>query len=223
MCSSDLWIMAGPRLHALQGVVKTEVQSLNMDETDGTFEMEVIWRDSGEAEEHLDEIGKSDDPACWMLVGYASGYTSFCFGKDIYFVETKCRATGARVCRAIGKDLESSWGDEVKPYIPFFEADDIQGKILRLTTELKKKRRDLERQGRKLSELQPNLTEPFVEVHSESFRRVLDVAQRVARYDSPVLITGESGVGKELMACYIHRLSSRSKKQFLAEIGRAHV
>jgi predicted hydrocarbon binding protein len=91
------WVMAGPRLHALQGVVKTQVESLKIDAADGTFEMEVIWRDSGEAEEHLAEIGKSDKPACWMLVGYASGYTSFCLGKDIYFVETKCRAAGASI------------------------------------------------------------------------------------------------------------------------------
>jgi two-component system response regulator HydG len=209
------WVMAGPRLHALQGVVKTQVESLKIDAADGTFEMEVIWRDSGEAEEHLAEIGKSDKPACWMLVGYASGYTSFCLGKDIYFVETKCCAAGAPTCRAVGKDL-ASWGDEVQPHLPFFEADDIHGKIMRLTHELRKKTLALERQGRRLSALEPNSTKPFVEVHSASFRRVLDVTQRVARYDSPVLVTGESGVGKELLARYIHRLSTRSKRRFLA-------
>jgi two-component system response regulator AtoC len=39
---------------------------------------------------------------------------------------------------------------------------------------------------------------------------VLDVVARVAPSDSPVLITGESGVGKELVAHMLHRLSGRS-------------
>ena len=39
---------------------------------------------------------------------------------------------------------------------------------------------------------------------------VLDVVTRVAPSDSPVLITGESGVGKELVAHMLHRLSGRS-------------
>jgi two-component system response regulator AtoC len=39
---------------------------------------------------------------------------------------------------------------------------------------------------------------------------VLDVVARVAPSDSPVLITGESGVGKELVAHMLHRMSQRS-------------
>ena len=39
---------------------------------------------------------------------------------------------------------------------------------------------------------------------------VLDVVTRVAPSDSPVLITGESGVGKELVAHMLHRLSGRN-------------
>jgi DNA-binding NtrC family response regulator len=39
---------------------------------------------------------------------------------------------------------------------------------------------------------------------------VLDVVGRVAPSDSPVLITGESGVGKELVAHMLHRMSGRS-------------
>ena len=39
---------------------------------------------------------------------------------------------------------------------------------------------------------------------------VLEVVSRVAPSDSPVLITGESGVGKELVAHMLHRLSGRS-------------
>ncbi|BAF59953.1 transcriptional regulator [Pelotomaculum thermopropionicum SI] len=46
---------------------------------------------------------------------------------------------------------------------------------------------------------------------SPKTKRVLDMAAQVAKVDSTVLITGESGVGKEIVANVIHCLSHRSK------------
>ena len=51
---SDL-VMAGPRMHTLQGAVKSSVRSLDIDEATGRFFMELIWHGSGEAEEHAIE------------------------------------------------------------------------------------------------------------------------------------------------------------------------
>jgi len=79
-------IKAGPMLHILQGVVKTDINKLEIDDKSGQFLMELIWHNSAEVEEHIDEMGKADQPSCWVLVGYASGYASFCLGKSIYFI-----------------------------------------------------------------------------------------------------------------------------------------
>ena len=51
---------------------------------------------------------------------------------------------------------------------------------------------------------------PEVTTRHPPFADVLGVVQRVAKSDSPVLISGESGTGKELVARMLHRLSERS-------------
>jgi two-component system nitrogen regulation response regulator NtrX len=50
---------------------------------------------------------------------------------------------------------------------------------------------------------------------SFSLRQVLDRVEKVAPTDARVLVTGENGTGKELVARAIHRLSPRADKAFI--------
>lgn len=58
----------------------------------------------------------------------------------------------------------------------------------------------------------PNFIAPF---KSSQFGDVLLMASQVAPFDSCVLLTGETGAGKEIIARYIHCLSPRGEKPML--------
>ena len=56
---------------------------------------------------------------------------------------------------------------------------------------------------------------PHMIGRSEPFLEVLELIRRIARYDAPVLIQGETGTGKELAARAIHYLSARRNAPFV--------
>ncbi len=51
---------------------------------------------------------------------------------------------------------------------------------------------------------------------SEALETILQMTAKVARTDASVMLLGESGVGKEVFAKYIHQHSARAKKPFVA-------
>ena len=55
----------------------------------------------------------------------------------------------------------------------------------------------------------------FIAVSSEAMQMVLEQARRAAQVSASVLITGETGTGKEVLARYIHKSGPRSNKPFI--------
>lgn len=60
-----------------------------------------------------------------------------------------------------------------------------------------------------------NQSMPEIVADSPQMKEALRLVQRVAPSETSVLITGESGVGKEMIAQAIHRLSDRADKPFI--------
>src|SRR5688572_23142439 len=58
--------------------------------------------------------------------------------------------------------------------------------------------------------------ESLIVGESDVIRKVRDRARRIAPSSVKVLITGESGVGKDVFARYLHKHSQRSSRPFVA-------
>src|SRR5665213_180154 len=52
--------------------------------------------------------------------------------------------------------------------------------------------------------------------HDAAMKTVIALADQVAASDASILITGESGVGKEVMARYVHKKSRRAERPFIS-------
>lgn len=74
----------------------------------------------------------------------------------------------------------------------------------------------LERENRFLSEQSVLNGEAFLQTKSPRFRQVLETCQQVAGTDINILLLGESGVGKEVIARHIHHLSARRERPFIS-------
>jgi len=59
-------------------------------------------------------------------------------------------------------------------------------------------------------------TETSIVFRDEAMAKVVKLATQIAASDASVLITGESGVGKEVMARYLHEKSKRASRPFVS-------
>ena len=219
-------LRAGVVLHRLEGIVRSEIVTLDHDAATGRFHEEALWHDSYVAEQHVHHYGKGRDPVCWSLVGYASGYASACLGHEIYFRESECLAQGATRCTVIGKDAES-WGTELETLRADFQSGTLGREVERLREVVHKRLQEVGRRERLVAkrERELNLLRERVARHAASkqfvagsavMQDVLELAARVAPLDTTVLVYGESGTGKEFIVRMIHDQSPRASGPFVS-------
>jgi two-component system response regulator HydG len=83
--------------------------------------------------------------------------------------------------------------------------------------ELGRSRREVSHLRTSRRRLSEDLDEPFSDIIGSSLamENVFSVVERVAPTDANILITGENGTGKELMARVVHRRSQRAEEIFV--------
>lgn len=88
--------------------------------------------------------------------------------------------------------------------------------LSRLRENLVEQTRITQQYRKELQDLREHSTvAPGLIAHSECMRRVIESADNIAQFDATVLLLGESGVGKEVVAQRIRQVSPRSEKPFI--------
>lgn len=101
-------------------------------------------------------------------------------------------------------------------YSYFFKSENIQDE-LPLTVKRAILMQTLERDNRKLRDkLSSNLQFDDIIAVSKQMQNILKLIERTQKTREPVLISGESGVGKEIVAKHIHARSIGPNKPFIA-------
>jgi len=210
-------ILAGGRIHLLEGMYRLAAGDNGPLSQKGSTLIA-----SYEADQHIAHLGKSDDCVCWTICGIMSGYLSSATGKEIYVLEDRCMGRGDAACHLIGRTRDE-WENKHNRAneLRFFDNENLRGWIdnsLHLITKtLKHVEETLREKKRLLSYIAKDVDDPLgLITRSASMQRLVDLARRIATVDSTVLITGETGTGKERIARFIHNESARAKGPFIA-------
>jgi len=204
--SMKAMFVVGPQLHCLEGIGLSEPVRLEVDIEKGTHYGEFVWTHQVEDEEHLRYFPISNEPTCWMQIGYASGYSSEFMGRPILYREVECQSMGQPACRIIGQPVEV-WGEDAERDLAFLMVPTESGGTM------------------DVAQRPPAMSLPPLETLardkgpvglSPAFQSVMHMVRRAAPTNATVLFLGESGVGKEIFAQQLHRASKRAHKPFVA-------
>jgi two-component system, NtrC family, response regulator HydG len=213
--SAEEWRLAGPRIYTLEGLFRVQPGS-----EDPLAENGAMLLASYEAEQHLLHFGLSDAAVCWTICGLMSGYVSRTTGREIYVLEDRCLGAGHAACHLLGRTRDE-WGEDRADELAFFDSGRLEEcldvSLSRVTEALKAAEDKLREHRKALVRVARDVDQPLGMVaKSARMQHVLDLARRVAKVDATVLITGESGVGKERIARLVHDESPRAAGPFIA-------
>ena len=208
-------LRGGPRIHALEGLFHLAHEGADPLAKDG-----MVILGSFEAEQQVVQFGRATAPSCWAICGLLSGYLSRCTGQPLYVIEDRCVAMGDAGCHLTARP-RTEWGAEHAEVLRFFDPaplkEVLHESLQHVTETLKQAERKLSERRRALVNVAVEVDEPtgFIS-RSPTMRSLVDLARRVARVDATVLITGESGSGKERIARLVHDESTRAAGPFVA-------
>ncbi len=117
---SEMELLAsGPVIHTWEGIVSAKPTEIQFDREKDEFYFTGKWVNSYEAEQHLCFNEITDEPICWSLMGYATGWATAFFGKLVVAIEPVCRGKGDSHCEW-KLQRPHAWGEIAKPYVKIY-------------------------------------------------------------------------------------------------------
>lgn len=202
--STEQLFLLGAQLHGLRGMAKVVPKKLEYERGKKAFYAEFEWIDSFEVEICRTTLGQLDEPACWVLLGYACAYTSRFTGLDVQFREVSCCGKGDNSCLIIGK-LASEWSDHEEFSQHFREAPLID-ELYKLQSRIADLEQTLGYSGES----------PDVLGEASPFANAVQMIDKGANSEVSMLLIGETGTGKEMLARRVHDMSPRKEGPFVA-------
>ena len=188
----------------LQGFVQSELVRLELRLEQRYCYVEAVWNDGCEDDIQIATEGMDNSPACWMGVGYKTGFLSEIMGTRILAREVECRAMGHPQCRVIAQPL-AEWDD---PEEDLYYLDVAPASAPRMLT----RRIAPDPVAESAAKARPNTALLGASV---GFTAAQDKMRRVAGTQATVLLLGESGVGKSAFAREVHNCSRRAGGPFV--------
>ncbi|MBP6116241.1 MAG: sigma-54-dependent Fis family transcriptional regulator [Neisseriaceae bacterium] len=206
LATAEQVFLAGPQIHAIRGMVKVVPKALRIDVAKGEFYGQFDWYESYEVSNYLNQYGPSQDPVCWTLLGYASGFSSGFMGKTIVYKEVQCTAMGHRHCAIVGKP-EAEW-DELTDMESAMLSESIPKNLFALRTDFIHLPSSLAPSGKSKASLTIGQSQPYLDVCA--------LVEKASRTEVSVLLTGPIGVGKGVFAYALHQQSRRAAEPFIS-------
>lgn len=208
------------RLVSIQGMAgMRDVVTSGLFTSQSARQFVIEWGNSIEATLQLKLSGTSAQRSCSMIMGYASGYASALLGRKVLFIETDCIGQGKERCRAVGR-LDEDWGDEANLMRSHLQPINVESMLRRLAERVEEQQETLEKTEAEIRRLRLSAQVPseFSDMigDSHAMKQVLSIGWRSARFDTTILIQGETGTGKEMLARAVHRASRRRDGPFVA-------
>jgi hypothetical protein len=113
--ADDNFVASGTFMKEWESLVQVQPKFLQYDRATAQFHMHGEWKNSYEASLYRELNGSVGGTHCFSLTGYASGWASAFFGKELLAIETMCESHGDPHCRFEIRPV-SAWGPEAAPW-----------------------------------------------------------------------------------------------------------